>query len=53
MDFDFLVAEGMIAPKDSKLFTLVETAGQAIAVLIDFDHGHPPDALKDDPKGVA
>ncbi|MFZ1728400.1 MAG: hypothetical protein WBO29_06285 [Albidovulum sp.] len=53
MDFDFLVAEGMIAPQDRKLFAFVETADQAIATFLDFYHGHPPDALQDDPKGVA
>ena len=53
VDFDFLVAEGMIAPQDRKLFTLVETADQAIAALIDFYQDHPPDPLQDDPKGVA
>lgn len=41
-DFDFLVAEGMIAPQDRKLFNFVETADQAIATLLDFYHGHPP-----------
>ena len=53
VDFDFLVAEGMIAPQDRKLFTLVETADEAIAALIDFYQGHTPGALQDDPKGVA
>ena len=53
VDFDFLVAEGMITPQDVKLFTLVETAEQAIAALLDFYQGQPPDAWQDDPKGVA
>ncbi|WP_417809358.1 LOG family protein [Thioclava sp.] len=51
IDFDFLVSEGMIAPQDRKLFTLVETAEQAISVLLDFYHGHPPEAQQNDPKG--
>lgn len=53
VDFDFLVAEGMITPQDVKLFTVVETAEQAIAALLDFYQGQPPDGRQDDPKGVA
>ncbi len=53
VDFDFLVAESMIAPQDRQLFTLVETADQAISALNDFYHGHPPDVPQEDPEGVA
>ena len=53
VDFDFLLAEGMIAPDDRKLFTMVETAEEAIAALVEFYHCHPPPALHDDPEGVA
>lgn len=53
VDFDFLVAEGMIGPLDRKLFTMVETADQAVAALVEFYHDHPPPAHQDDPKGVA
>ena len=53
VDFDYLVAEGMISPQDRQLFTLVETADQAIAALLDFYHGQPPDAPQNDPEGVA
>ena len=53
VSFDFLVAEGIIAAQDRKLFTLVKTAEQAIAALLDFYRGHPPDALQDHPQGVA
>ena len=42
VDFDFLIQEGMIAPEDRELFTMVETAEQAIDVLQDFYHGSPP-----------
>ncbi len=53
VDFDFLVSEGMISPQDRQLFTLVETADQAIAALLDFYHGQPPNSLQNDPEGVA
>ncbi|MDX2484712.1 MAG: LOG family protein [Pseudodonghicola sp.] len=52
VDFDFLVAEGMIAPQDRQLFTLVETADQAIAALVGFYHDQPPDAPQPDSEGV-
>ncbi len=42
VDFDFLIAEGVIAPDDRDLFTFVETAEQAVDVLQDFYHGKPP-----------
>jgi len=35
--------EGMIAAADVALFTLVETAEEAVAALQDFYHGSPPD----------
>lgn len=50
VDFDLLVTEGMIAPQDRELITLVETADEALAVLLDFYQGNPPDAPHDDPK---
>ena len=53
VDFDYLVAEGMISPQDCQLFTLVKTADQAIAALLDFYQGQPPDAPQNDPEGVA
>ena len=53
VDFDYLVAEGMISPQDCQLFTLVETADQAIAALLDFYQGQPPDAPQNEPEGVA
>jgi len=42
IDFDFLVAEGMIAPQDRDFFRFVETAEQAVSVLKDFYGGQPP-----------
>lgn len=36
IDFDFLVEEGMIATEDRALFSIVETAEQAVACLQDF-----------------
>lgn len=43
IDFDFLIAEGMISPQDRELFSIVETAEQAVSILRDFYHDHPPD----------
>lgn len=43
IDFDFLVAEGMIAAQDRDLFKYVETAEQAVSILKDFYGGQPPD----------
>ncbi|MBV2185823.1 MAG: TIGR00730 family Rossman fold protein [Rhizobium sp.] len=43
INFDFLIEEGMIAAADVALFTLVETAEEAVAALQDFYHGNPPD----------
>jgi uncharacterized protein (TIGR00730 family) len=43
VNFDFLIAEGVIAPGDRDLFTFVETAEQAIRVLQDFYQGDPPE----------
>jgi len=43
IDFNFLIAEGVIAREDRDLFTFVETAEQAIAVLQDFYQGKPPE----------
>jgi len=42
VDFDFLIAEGVIAPEDRDLFTFVETAEQAVQVLHEFYQGKPP-----------
>ncbi|MEZ5739729.1 MAG: hypothetical protein R3E68_09935 [Burkholderiaceae bacterium] len=35
MNFDFLVDQGMIVADDLKLLTIVETADEAVAVLVD------------------
>jgi hypothetical protein len=43
INFNFLIEEGMIAAADVALFTLVETAEEAVAALQDFYHGSPPD----------
>ncbi len=43
IDFDFLVAEGMISPQDIELFKSAETAEQAVSILKDFYGGLPPD----------
>ncbi len=43
VNFDFLIAEGVIASKDRDLFAFVETAEQAIDVLQDFYQGNPPE----------
>ncbi len=43
IDFDFLVAEGMIAPQDRDFFSFVETAEQAVSILKDFYGGQPPE----------
>lgn len=57
IDFDFLVAEGMIAAQDRTLFRFVETAEQAVSILREFYGGHPPDetarAEGRDKKGVS
>jgi len=42
VDFDFLVAEGMIDESERRLFSIVNTAEDAVAVLLDFYHGTPP-----------
>lgn len=42
VDFDFLVAEGMIGAADAGLFTVAETAEEIIAVLEDFYREQPP-----------
>lgn len=42
VNFDFLINEGMISPTDRDLFTIVETADQAINVLHNFYQGKPP-----------
>ncbi|MDA3869333.1 MAG: TIGR00730 family Rossman fold protein [Gammaproteobacteria bacterium] len=42
IDFEFLVEEGMIGRQDIDIFTIVDTADEAIAVLQDFYQGVPP-----------
>lgn len=42
INFDFLIEEGVIAAADVALFTLVNTAEEAVAALQDFYHGQPP-----------
>ena len=42
VNFDFLIAEGVIEPKDRDLFFIVETAEQAINILLEFYQGRPP-----------
>lgn len=42
VDFDFLAEEGVIRPADTELFTIVETAEDAVNVLEQFYNGRPP-----------
>jgi uncharacterized protein (TIGR00730 family) len=42
IDFEFLVEEGVIARHDLDLFTIVDSADAAVAVLQDFYKGMPP-----------
>lgn len=42
VNFDFLIEEGMISAADTALFTVVEKAEEAVAVLHDFYQGTPP-----------
>lgn len=42
VDFEFLISEGMISEEDRALFSVVETAEQAIEVLHKFYQGKPP-----------
>lgn len=42
VDFGFLVAEGVIDPADADLFSLVDTAEEAVSVLENFYDGKPP-----------
>ncbi|MCW8957200.1 MAG: TIGR00730 family Rossman fold protein [Gammaproteobacteria bacterium] len=42
IDFEFLVEEGLIGRQDIDIFTIVDTADEAIAVLQDFYQGVPP-----------
>lgn len=42
VNFDFLIEEGMIGAADAALFTVVEKAEEAVAVLHDFYQGTPP-----------
>ncbi|WP_193175346.1 TIGR00730 family Rossman fold protein [Oricola nitratireducens] len=43
INFDFLMEEGMISAADRTLFTLVETAEEAVTALQEFYHGRPPE----------
>ena len=43
INFDFLIEEGMISTADRALFTLVETAEEAVLALQEFYHGEPPE----------
>lgn len=43
INFDFLIEEGMISTADRALFTLVETAEEAVTALQEFYHGRPPE----------
>ncbi len=42
IDFEFLVEEGLISRHDLDLFTIVDSADDAVAVLQDFYKGAPP-----------
>ncbi|MEO8125375.1 MAG: TIGR00730 family Rossman fold protein, partial [Burkholderiales bacterium] len=42
INFEFLVDEGFIDAKDARLFSIVETAEEAVAVLHEFYAGVPP-----------
>lgn len=42
VDFDFLAEEGVISPADTGLFSVVETAEEAVKVLERFYEGRPP-----------
>ncbi|WP_337954848.1 LOG family protein [Sedimenticola selenatireducens] len=43
IDFNFLLEEGMIDQEDLKLFSIVDSADEAITVLCDFYQGTPPE----------
>jgi uncharacterized protein (TIGR00730 family) len=42
IDFDYLHQEGFIHTDDLALFHLVDTAEQAVEIMVDFYHGQPP-----------
>ncbi len=42
IDFEYLQQEGFIHADDLALFHLVDTAQQAVEVMVDFYHGQPP-----------
>ncbi len=42
VDFDYLQQEGFVHSDDLALFHLVDTAEQAVEVMVDFYHGQPP-----------
>jgi uncharacterized protein (TIGR00730 family) len=43
VDFDFLLEQGLISAADAALFSIVDTAEDAIAQLHDFYHGQAPE----------
>lgn len=43
VDFDFLVSEGMVDQRDMELFSVVDSAEQAVDAVCDFYGGSPPD----------
>jgi len=43
VDFDFLLEQGLISAADAALFSIVDTAEDAIAQLHDFYQGQPPE----------
>ncbi len=42
IDFDYLSQEGFIDAEDLALFHIVDTAEQAVKIMVDFYHGQPP-----------
>jgi predicted Rossmann-fold nucleotide-binding protein len=43
INFDLMVAEGMISPEDLMLFTIVETAEEAVQHIYDYYGRNVPD----------
>jgi uncharacterized protein (TIGR00730 family) len=43
VSFDFLVEQGVISPEDTGLFTIVETAEEAVAAIYDYYGGGAPE----------
>jgi uncharacterized protein (TIGR00730 family) len=42
IDFDYMVEQGMVAPEDRKLFTIVETADEAVRFIYDYYEREAP-----------